>query len=94
MTYTMSGGTLNPTLWQQLCTKAPHCHTHQCVRSTHAQNCVLYVHNICSHKKTCKAIVLVNTIALHVSYMSNKKRSYLQVCGDSWTFTCSSKTVH
>jgi len=22
------------------------------------------------------------------------KRSHLRVCGDSWSFTCSSKTVH
>jgi len=28
------------------------------------------------------------------SHKKRAKRSHLRVCGNSWTFTCSSKTVH
>jgi len=28
------------------------------------------------------------------SHKKHAKRSHLQVCRDSWSFTCSSKTVH
>jgi len=29
-----------------------------------------------------------------ITVAATKKRSHLHVCGDSWNFTCSSKTAH
>jgi len=31
---------------------------------------------------------------LQLQPQKRAKQSHLRVCGDSWTFTCSSKTVH
>jgi len=37
---------------------------------------------------------MTNFWSFTVQPQKSANRSHLSVCGDSWTFTCSSKTVH